>query len=81
MMKTFIFNFGCWLRHKIRVIIVKQWKKPSTIYNNLNYINCKYKNGFNHEAIFMVANSRLGLYRQCGMHVVNFILARNENRK
>ena len=74
MMKTFIFNFGCWLRHKIRVIIVKQWKKPRTIYNNLNYINRKYKNGFNHEAIFMVANSRLGLYRQCGMHVVNFIL-------
>lgn len=70
-------QFGKWLRHKIRVIILKQWKKPRTIYKNLTYINRKYKNGFNHESIFMVANSRLGLYKQCGIHVVNFILNPN----
>lgn len=74
MMKGFIDEFGQWLRHKIRVIIIKQWKKPMTIYRNLSYINRKYRNGFNHESIYKVANSRLGLYRQSGMNVVNFIL-------
>jgi group II intron reverse transcriptase/maturase len=74
MMKTFMKNFGAWLRHKIRVVIIKQWKKPKTIYKRLAYLNRKYRNGFNHEAIYKVANSRLGLYKQCSMNVVNFIL-------
>ena len=30
--KLFIDKFGQWLRHKIRCIIIKQWKKPRTIY-------------------------------------------------
>jgi len=74
MMKGFMNEFGQWLRHKIRVIIIKQWKRPKTIYRNLSYINRKYKSGFNHENIYQIANSRLGLYRQSGMNVVNFIL-------
>lgn len=74
MMKGFLEEFGAWLRHKIRVILMKQWKKPKTIYRNLSYLNRKYNNGFNHEAIFKVANSRLGWYKRCGMNVVNFIL-------
>ena len=74
MMKQFMEQFGAWLRHKIRVIVIKQWKKPKTIYRNLSYVNRKYKNGFNHEAIYKVANSRLGWYKKCGMIVVNFIL-------
>ncbi len=74
MMKTFMDKFGQWLRHKIRVIIIKQWKKPKTVYKKLSYINRKYKNGFNHESIYKVANSRLGLYRRCAMNVVNYIL-------
>ena len=64
----------CQAWHKIRVIVIKQWKKPKTIYRNLSYVNRKYKNGFNHEAIYKVANSRLGWYKKCGMNVVNFIL-------
>ena len=35
----------------------------------------KYKNGFDHEAIYKVTNSRLGWYRRSGMSVVNFILS------
>jgi hypothetical protein len=31
-MKLFIDKFGQWLSHNVRVIIVKQWKKPKTIY-------------------------------------------------
>ena len=74
-MKTFITEFGQWLRHKIRVIIIKQWKKPKRIYINLQRINKRFKCNFTDEDIFKVANSRLGLYRQCGMNVINFIIS------
>ena len=74
MMKQYMDEFGQWLRHKIRIIVIKQWKKPRTIFRNLAYLNRKYKNGFNDESIFKVANSRLGWYKRCSMDVVNFIL-------
>jgi len=76
MMKQFMEEFGQWLRHKMRVIVLKQWKNPKTIYRNLSYLNRKYKNGFNQEDIFKVANSRLGWYRRSGMNVVNFIISK-----
>ena len=75
MMKQFMEEFGAWLRHKIRVIVLKQWKMPKTIYRNLSYLNLKYRCGFDHEAIFKVANSRLGWYRKSGMNVVNYIIS------
>ena len=74
-MKTFITEFGQWLRHKIRVIIIKQWKIPERIYINLQRINRRFKCNFTDEDIYKVANSRLGLYRQCGMNVINFIIS------
>ena len=82
MMKQFMEDFGEWLRHKIRVIVMKQWKRPRTIYRNLGYLNRKYKCGFEHDDIYKVANSRLGWYRRSGMHVVNFIISKDllENR-
>lgn len=73
--KMFLSVFGQWLRHKIRCIIIKQWKKPMTIYRNLMILNIKYKCRFNHEDIFKCANSRLGWYRRSGLDVVNFILS------
>lgn len=76
MMKQFMNEFGQWLRHKIRVIVIKQWKTPKTIYRNLSYLNRKYKNDFSHEDIYKVANSRLGWYRRSGMSVVNFIISK-----
>ena len=75
MMKQFMDKFGQWLRHKIRVIVMKQWKRPKTIFRNLSYLNRKYKNGFNEESIFKVANSRLGWYKRCSMNVMNYILS------
>lgn len=74
MMKQFMEEFGGWLRHKIRVIVIKQWKTPKTIFKNLAYLNRKYRNGFSEESIYKVANSRLGWYKRCSMDVVNFIL-------
>lgn len=76
MMKQYMKEFGQWLRHKVRVIVMKQWKTPKTIYRNLSYLNRKYKNGFSHEDIYKVANSRLGWYRRSGMNVVNFIISK-----
>lgn len=60
MMKQFMEEFVEWLGHKIRVIVMKQWKNPKTIYRNLYYLNMKNKNGFYHEEIYKVANLRLG---------------------
>ena len=82
MMKLFLEEFGEWLRHKIRVIVMKQWKRPKTIYRNLSYLNWKHKNGFSNKEIFKVANSRLGWYKRSGMNVVNFIISKDllENR-
>lgn len=74
-MKLFMDTFGQWLRHRIRVIIIKQWKKPTRIYKNLEIISKKYKCDFSEEDIFKVACSRLGWYKRCGMDVVNFILS------
>lgn len=73
--KVFLDKFGQWLRHKIRCIVIKQWKKPVTIYRNLMGLNRKYKCKFGHEDIFKCANTRLGWYRRSGMDVVNFILS------
>ena len=75
-MKNFMTELGEWLRHKIRVIVIKQWKRPRTIYRNLMYLTRKYKNGFSHDDIFKVANSRLGWYKRSSMNVVNFIISK-----
>ncbi|WP_373852699.1 group II intron maturase-specific domain-containing protein, partial [Tetragenococcus halophilus] len=37
-MKTYLAKFGQWLRHKVRVIIIKQWKLPQRIYTNLQQL-------------------------------------------
>ena len=74
-MKYFVDVFGQWLRHKIRVIILKQWKRPKTIYKNLYKLNRLLSCHFTDEEIFSVANTRLGLYRQACGHVVNFLLS------
>ena len=74
-MQYFVDTFGQWLRHKIRVIILKQWKKPKRIYINLQKLNKKLSCHFTDEQIFSVANTRLGLYRQANGHVVNFLLS------
>mgnify|MGYP002620613811 CR=1 FL=1 len=74
-MKTFMAEFGEWLRHKVRVVIVKQWKRPPTIYKNLQTLNRKFKCRFTDEEIYASANSRLGLYRKTGLRTYNFLLS------
>ena len=73
-MKGFLRNFSMWLRHKIRVVLIKQWKKPRTIYKNLMKLNLLYRCRLSHEDIYKVANSRLGWYRRAGRDVVNYCI-------
>ena len=74
-MKTFLTEFGEWLRHKIRVIILKQWKKPKRIYTNLQSLNRILKLNIPDERIYSTANTRLGLYRQTKGNTINFLLS------
>lgn len=73
--KIFLDEFGQWLRQKIRCIIIKQWKKPMTIYRNLMKLNIACKCKFNEEDIYKCANTRLGWYKRSAMDVVNFTLS------
>ena len=73
--KVFLDEFGQWLRHKVRCIIIKQWKRPMTIFNNLVKLNRACRCNFTHEDIFKCANSRLGWYRRSAGNIVNFLLS------
>lgn len=73
-MKSFMDSYGEWMRHKVRVVIFKQWKRPRTIYRNLQKLNRIGKFGYEHEEIFKVANARRGLYRQCQGKTVSYLL-------
>lgn len=74
-MKGFMKEYGEWMRHKVRVVILKQWKKPKTIYRNLQKLNRIGNCHLSEEDIYKVANSRLGWYRRCAGDVVNYTLS------
>ena len=74
-MKHFLFKFSQWMRHKIRVVIIKQWKRFKRIYTNLMRINKALKCSFSDEDIRKVANARLGWYKRSSGQVVNFLLS------
>ena len=62
-MKVWLRNdFGPWMRHKVRVVILKQWKKPKTIQRKLSRLNAKLHCNMSDEDIYKTANSRLGWY-------------------
>lgn len=73
--KVFLEEFGQWLRHKVRCIIIKQWKRPRTIYKNLMKLNIACRCKFTHDDIFKCTNSRLGWYRRSTGNIVNFLLS------
>ena len=75
-MKVFLKrDFGPWLRHKVRVIILKQWKKRSTIYKNLCKINRITKANIQEERIYSIANARQGLYRMAMIQDINYLIS------
>ena len=75
-MKTWLRDeFGPWMRHKVRVVILKQWKKPKTIYKNLMKLNKAFGCNLTDEDIRKVSGSRLGWYRRSGLRTANFLLS------
>lgn len=74
-MKKFLKEFGMWLRHKIRVIIIKEWKRPVTIYKNLKKLNHITKMKYTDKELLGIANARQGLYRKCNYPIINFLLS------
>ena len=74
-MKMFMKQTGDWIRHRIRVVMMKQWKRPRTIFKNLKWYCNVFHFNFTDEDIFKVANARIGLYAQCGGKIINFILS------
>ena len=56
-MKTLLQNIDEWMRHRIRAVIWKQWKKPKTKYKNLR------KLGISHSGAYKVANTSKGYWR------------------
>ena len=74
-MKTWLKEeFGPWLRHKVRVVILKQWKKPRTIYRNLMRLHRYLKSNIPPERVLGMANARQGLYRKANLPIVNFLI-------
>ena len=73
-MKMFIDEFGQWLRHKIRVILIKQWKVSTRIEANLRRLRNKLPYRITDEQIYSVANSRLGWYRRATGRTSSFLL-------
>lgn len=75
-MGTYLRNkFSPWMRHKVRVVIVKQWKKCGTIYKNLLALKRVIKSNLDDISIYQAAMTRLGWYRQCGQSVFNYLLS------
>ena len=74
-MKTWLKNdFGPWMRHKVRVVILKQWKKPRTVYANLMKLHRYLHSDIPPERVLGVANARQGMYRKAKLPIVNYLL-------
>ena len=67
-------ELGPWLRHKVRVVILKQWKKPKTIYKNLMKLHRYLKSNIPPERVLGVANARQGWYRRAKLPIMNFLI-------
>ena len=74
-MKTWLKEeLGPWLRHKVRVVLLKQWKKPRTIYKNLMKLHRYLKSSIPPDRVRGVANARQGWYRRANLPIVNFLI-------
>ena len=74
-MKTKLQDIDEWMRHRIRVVIFKQWKKPKTKYKNLR------KLGISHSGAYKVANTSKGYWRAVEGVVVKTALTNDRLRQ
>lgn len=88
-MESFLEELGMWMRHKVRVVILKKWKRRKTILRKLMRLwkhlpsyfqnaglprNLKPKKPFRPDEVFAQCYTRCGLYRLGNNSIVNFIL-------
>lgn len=74
-MKTLLRKIDGWMRHRIRALIWKQWKKPKTKYKNLR------KLGINRHGAYKVANTSKGYWRAAEGVVVKTALTTKRLRQ
>ena len=74
-MKNAMEEFGQWLRHKVRVVILKQWKKTHTIDRNLKKLRSYLKSSISDEEIWMAAANGKGWYKKATHPIINFLIA------
>jgi hypothetical protein len=75
-MKVWLKNtMGPWLRHRVRAIMLKQWKKPAKIMKSLRWYCICYNLDFSDQDLYKVAHSSRGWYARANGDVVNFILS------
>ena len=73
--KVFMTQFSQWLGHKVRVVIIKQWRHSRKIYAKLMRINQTLKRNFSNKDIHKAANMRLGWYKRSTGNVISFLLS------
>lgn len=74
-MKLFIEKFGSWLRHKVRVVILKQWKRPKKIYTNLKKLRNILHSSIEDDKILGIENARKGLYKMSTHIIINYLIS------
>ena len=74
-MKTLLRSIDEWMRHRIRALIWKQWKKIRTKYRNLR------KLGIDHKGAYKTANSSKKYWRAVEGVVVKSALTNNRLRR
>jgi len=74
-MKTKLQDIDEWMRHRIRALIWKQWKKTKTKYKNLR------KLGISHSGAYKVANTSKGYWRAVEGVVVKTALTNDRLRQ
>jgi group II intron reverse transcriptase/maturase len=74
-MKTLLQSIDEWMRHRIRALIWKQWKKTKTKYRNLR------KLGISHDGAFKVANTSRSYWRAVEGVIVKTALTNDRLRQ
>lgn len=74
-MRMFLKDYGMWLRHKVRVVILKQWKKPRRTFLNLMKLNRIVGGNFERERLLSIANARQGLFRRAAIKEISYLLS------
>ena len=69
-MNSLMKSYSYWVRRKVRVVILKQWKNPKRIYINLQKLCKLLKYKFTEKEIYVAAYSNKGPYRRANHPIV-----------